>query len=56
MKTAQEEIQDLVVDALNTIIDKIAKYGDNPDLVEFVTDAANDWINECYAQPWKDNG
>lgn len=55
MTTNEQSIRELITEALNTVYDKLKTMGDDPDMVDLVTDAAYEWINECYVQEHLDN-
>lgn len=55
MKTVDEEIQDMVVEALNTINDKLVGYGDNRDIIWYVTESAQEWAEKFYDKEYKNN-
>ena len=50
MPTNEQTIRELVTEALNTVYDKLKTMGDDPDMVDLVTDAAYEWIVTCYTE------
>jgi len=47
-KENQEDIEVIVVEALNDVYDQLRKHGNNPAFVDLLTKYAREWALECF--------
>jgi len=49
-RVTQQLVDDIVTEGLNTVYDKLGKHGDDPNIIEYVKKAAEDYITLCVTE------